>query len=218
MTSKDNGDLSSRFNLTTNKESAIENVDKKVQESNKLKVLRYLRSTPKYETMMQKEREIIKIKDVGTTMKSLIDADPNLYKLVNDKNNPIPDHLIKHTETLAKRRVVNAIARKQLGIFKYAMFTGKLGVDTFFLLFAAVGTIAIPTYFYATTYKVRNQLKKVNEKYKSENSGEEVDLDDISLQFTNMRVDEIRQEQLKKAKIYEQIDKLDKELYESRRV
>lgn len=218
MTTNNKNELADRFNLESKMDDSLQKVDKQAQELNKQKILRYLRSTPKFENMMQKERELININEMGTTMKSLIDADPNLRKLVYDKKTGIPDHLIKHTETLAKRRVVNTIARKSLGPFKYAFITGKLGVDTFFLIFAAVGMFAIPTYFFFKNYKVRNSLKKINEKYKLQGDAGEIDLDDMSYDFTNMRIDEIRREQLKQAKLYSQIDELEKELYGSKYV
>lgn len=216
MANNNKDKLSERFNMEPKMNAEVNKIDENERELNKQKILKYLRSTSKYEMTMQKEREIIDMKNMGTTMQSLLDMDPNLRRLAYDKKTGISDRLIKHTETMAKQRIVNTLARKQLGPFKYAFITGKFGIDTFFLLFAAVGMFAIPAYFFTKNYKLRNKLKMVNKKKNFEDEDGDIDIDDVSYDFTNMRVDEIRKEQLKQATISAEVRKLEDELYGKR--
>ena len=207
--------LEERFNLAPRDNNVPQNVDTKAEQLNRQKVMRYLRSTPKYENIMQKEREILKVQDVDTSMRSIIDMDPNLRNVVYKKDSGVTEQLIDHSEKLAKRKIIHSAVRKKLGPFKYAALTGKMGIDTFFILFAAVGAFAIPTYFFIKTYKVRNNMKMAKARVNPKGV-DELDIDDFSLDFTNMRVDEIRNERLNQAKINSQIEALTKDLYGTR--
>ena len=164
---------------------------------------------------MQKQREIMSFEDEQFTMRGVIENEEAIRKDVYDNKNPLPDSWIARSEKQALQGLAHDIAKKRLGLFKYKLFTGKLGIDTFFLVFAAFGMFVIPAYFYVRDYSRKQAFIEIRKERGLDNL-DEADVDERSFDYTIMPLDEIRKERLKKAHIYAEVERLEKELYYSR--
>lgn len=93
----------------------------------------------------------------------------------------------------------NQIMDKKYGIIKSNILRGKLGIDNIFLGIAILGIFVIPSYFYFKDRKVKEKIAKFRKERLEQYP--DLDLDEISLDFTPMNKKEIDRRALERAKL-----------------
>ena len=121
--------------------------------------------------------------------------------------------------SITRRRDFERSFKRGLGSYIFeSIKRGRLGVDLYFIMFAMVGVVAIPYYYYQKLKPLKKMVEK-NRKViddimdKAENS--KYYIDDISMHenYNTLYKKEIENYKMEKFQVKKEIRKLEKELY-----
>jgi hypothetical protein len=155
---------------------------------------RMTRQVLEYAIGNQEAREARKMVDVITPGRAQFIVDATYEKMAFDRS------VRKHGPTIP-----------------YLM-KGKLGVDAYLILFAVVGLVSIPAYFYRKQQKVLkymkdNEISPISVEDLANKEYKDIDLDDISKHVTYYDQETFKKELKSKMKIAEEKHKLREDLY-----
>jgi hypothetical protein len=155
---------------------------------------RMTRQVLEYSVANQEAREAKKMVDVITPGRAQFIVDTTYEKMAFDRS-----------------------VRKLGPTIPYLM-KGKLGVDAYLILFAVVGLVSIPAYFYRKQQKVLkymkdNEISPISVEDLANKEYKDIDLDDISKHVTYYDQETFKRELKSKIKITEEKNRLREDLY-----
>ena len=155
-------------------------------------------------------------------------SNEKLPKFYNDLN--LPSELKKFNignklaanivSSVTNRRNFERSFKKGLGAYIYeSIKRGRLGVDLYFIMFAMVGVMVIPYYYYQKgkpLRKLTEKNRKIIDDVVEKAEGSKYDIDDISMHenYNTLYKKEIDDFKMEKFKVKREIRKLEKELYQ----